>query len=106
MLAAPLKQYAQAFGQPPRRDFREHMLAAPLKPCPPRKTWQARARNFREHMLAAPLKRHATIHKPTLGSHFREHMLAAPLKRCWGTHRLQNSRIFPRAHARGPIEAR
>src|SRR5579875_766485 len=64
-----------------RRYFRDHLIAAPLKPSLRMARLRASA-YFRDHLIAAPLK----LSKPQLqgieAPHFRDHLIAAPLKRC------------------------
>ena len=85
-------------------DFREQMLAASLKPdnMGQGSGWNP---HFREQMLAASLKRGSSTWRSPARDDFREQMLAASLKRL-ACHVVTVANVrFPRANARGLIEA-
>ena len=109
-------------------DFRARARAAPLKPylsSPTTRTtltfprarargpveaygaWvnQHHSRNFRARARAAPLKQ--TVWRCVAGiiAYFRARARAAPLKRSFTYAKQKNVPEFPRARARGPVEA-
>src|SRR5436190_1179881 len=86
------------------RCFRERALAAPLKPYQQSGSRSA-SPSFRERALAAPLKRCIDGHLRNDQSSFRERALAAPLKLFSRKAARFFCQLFPRARARGPIEA-
>ena len=89
-----------------RRQFRDQLIAAPLKPdhalaerCP-------RIAQFRDQLIAAPLKRELRFASSDRRSQFRDQLIAAPLKPLAqsAASRWYRSSI-PRSADRGPIEA-
>src|SRR5579872_5671084 len=107
MIAASLKQIAALSDFCARNRFRDHMIAASLKPDRaanranelngfPRsydrglieasrscRSTHRSARGFRDHMIAASLKR-VPLAAPCRGQQcFRDHMIAASLKPIW-----------------------
>jgi len=104
MIAAPLKQdvVAQlraAEGGFPRSDDR-----GPIEACNGRRVCIP-STDFRDQMIAAPLKRRAFGVRPLGSTDFRDQMIAAPLKPACGSWAAALSSSFPRSDDRGPIEA-
>ena len=104
LLAASLKPANALAGQRFCSNFREQLLAASLKPANAL-AGQRFCSNFREQLLAASLKPPVATATFSPANYFREQLLAASLKRFGPALGEPGPAAFPRAAARGLIEA-
>ena len=80
LVAAPLKPAAGSFvPATSSRDFRDQLVAAPLKPTPSG-TNSSAIGHFRDQLVAAPLKHFRLMSPPWRRGNFRDQLVAAPLK--------------------------